>query len=284
MSCASRGWATRVLCLAAGVLISATLMRSAETPATTYRDPANRFVIAVPAGWKIRPLGDSVQIVRGDCYASVLLFDHNADPDALIEQLGQNMGKKWKHFERVGRGESTLAGLRASTLSFSGENAQGLEAVLTLTGVSVNDTAYVLVTGAPKSELPKVQATLAQIEHSFGLLATPRPTDEPKPTLGLEVADLAAEDASNYGLNNPSGALVVSLAQDGPAQQAGVELHDLIVSAGGQDIDSPAMLHQVISAHKPGEVLELEILRLAENLKLQSLSLKAKLAATSRTE
>ncbi|MBZ5599576.1 MAG: PDZ domain-containing protein [Acidobacteriia bacterium] len=276
---------TCVICLTAVcVLASANLAQASEPPATTYRDPANRFAIAVPAGWKIRPLGDSVQIVRGDSYASVLIFDHTPDVDALVEELGQKMGKKWNRFESLGHAESTLAGLQARAISFSGENAQGLPAMLKLSGVSVNHTAYVLVIGATKNELPKTQETLAQIEHSFTLLAGEKPAaEEPNPSLGLEVTDLGSDDAAGFGLRDTSGALVVSMAENGPAQQAGVLLHDLIVTAGGQNIDSAAMLQQVLKSHKSGDVIELEILRLAENTKVEHITLKATLTALPKS-
>jgi hypothetical protein len=275
-----------VVCLAtACLLMAATPAPASEPSALTYRDPAGRFVITVPAGWKIRPLGDSVQIVRGDAYASLLLFDHTSDVSALLDQLGENMGKKWRRFEPLGRGESTLAGQKASTASFSGENAQGQQAMLQLSAVSSNNTAYVLVIGAPKSDLPKVQDTLTQIERSFSLLGTGKPAgEEPTPSLGLEVTDLTSEDAAGYGLSDTSGALVVSIADNGPAQQAGVQLHDLIVTAGGRNIDSAAMLQQVIRSHKSGDLLDLEILRLEENGKVEHKTLQATLAAALRPE
>lgn len=275
---------TWVICLtAACVLASAPLAQASEPPATTYRDPANRFAITVPAGWKVRPLGDSVQIVRGDSYVSVLLFAHNPDAAALVDDLGQKMGKKWKRFESLGHEESTLAGLKATTVSFSGENAQGLLALLKLSGVSSNNTTYVLVTGAPKSELPKVQDTLVQIEASFTLLQAEKPAPgEPSPTLGLEVTDLTSDDAAGFGLSDISGALVVSLAENGPAQQAGVLLHDLIVNAAGQNIDSAAMFQQVIKSHKSGDVLDLEILRLTENARAEHSTLKVTVGTEPR--
>jgi hypothetical protein len=278
---------TAVICLAAaGLLLSATLAPASEPSDLTYRDPAGRFVITVPAGWKIRPLGDSVQIVRGDAYASVLLFEHTSDVSALLDQLGQNMEKKWKRFESLGRGESTLAGQKASTASFSGENAQGQPAILQLSGVrSANNTAYVLVIGAPKSDLPKVQDTLTKIERSFSLLGTGKPAGkEPNPSLGLEATDLTSEDAAGYGLCDTSGALVVSMSDNGPAQKAGVHLHDLIIAAAGQDIDSAAMLQQVIRSHKAGDLLDLEVLRLEENGKVEHKTLKATLAAAPTSE
>jgi hypothetical protein len=236
----------------------------AESTGTLYRDPSQRFSILVPPGWKLRPLGDGVQIVRGDSYVSVLIFEHTTDGASLISELSQQIGKKWKHFEPASQEESTLAGLKASTLSFVGVNPQGVKAVLKLTGTVSDHTAYVLVTGAPESELPRVKETLVQMEQSFTVLAhsTPAPPAA-EPTLGLEATDLNAEDAPAYGLNEASGALVITLAENGPAQQAGLQLHDVVVTAGGQGIDGVATLQQIVKSHKIGDLLELEVLRIA---------------------
>jgi hypothetical protein len=281
----ARSRETRAVGFLATVCLFVTAAHASEPSALTYRDPAGRFAITAPAGWKIRPLGDSLQIVRGDSYASVLVFAHTSDAAALVEELGQKMGKKWRRFEFVGRGESSLAGLKAATVSFSGENTQGVPAVLQLSGVAANGTAYVFVTGAPKGELPKVQDTLAQIKHSFSLLQEEKPaSEESSPSLGLEVTDLNSDDAAGFGLSGTSGVLVVSVAANGPAEQAGVLLHDLIVSVGGQNIDSAAMLQQVIKAHKAGDVLELSVLRLRENAEVEHLTVQARVgvAAGSR--
>jgi S1-C subfamily serine protease len=158
-------------------------------------------------------------------------------------------------------------------------------AVLQLSGVAANGTAYVFVTGAPKGELPKVQDTLAQIKHSFSLLQEEKPaSEESSPSLGLEVTDLNSDDAAGFGLSETPGVLVVSVAGNGPAEQAGVLLHDLIVSVGGQNIDSAAMLQQVIKAHKSGDVVDLEILRLTENAKVEHLTLRATVGRPSKPQ
>lgn len=273
------------ICLvaAAACLILTTLVWAGEPSALNYRDPAGRFTITAPAGWKIRPLGDSLQIVRGDSYASVLIFPHTTDPAALAEELGQKMGKKWRRFALQGRSESSLAGLKATEVSYAGEKAQGMAAELHLSAVSANGTAYVFVTGALKGELPKDRDTLAQIEASFTLLHGDKAApDETSPTLGLEATDLTADDAAGFGLSDTHGALVVNLTKGGPAEQAGVLLHDLIVSAGGQNIDGAAMLQQVIQAHNSGDVLELEILRLTADAKAEHLTRTATVEAAKR--
>jgi hypothetical protein len=284
MVCVSHRRGMQAAFLTAVCLLLASALAPSETAPATYHDSANHFSILVPSGWKLRPLGDSVQIVRGDCYVSVLVFRHTSDTAGLLDQLAQSMGRKWKRFRSLRRGETTLAGLKAATASFSGENPQGVAALLQLTGVNSSGTAYILVTGATETDLPEAQTTLAKIEHSFSLFAAEVPAPvSPGPTLGVEVADLASDDALGFGLSNPSGALVVRIAPAGPAQQAGIRLHDLIVTAASQDIDSAAMLQQIIEAHKPGDQIALGILRPNDQGKVEHLSLSAVLTATPAT-
>jgi len=245
------------------VLLSAIAAYPVES-AATYRDPGNRFTLQTPAGWKARPLGDSVQVVRGDAYVSVLIFEHVSDAGTLVEDLGRNMVKKWRRFELAGREDSMLSGNRAAVITFSGVNPQGAEAILRLSGVVSDGSGYVLVTGSPKADLPKVQDTLTQIEASFSLLQSRSSTrTSGAPTLGIEVADLDGDDASAYGTKEPTGALVVDIRAQRPGASAGLALHDLIVSADRQAIDSAATLEQLIRSHKPGDTMELEFLRLS---------------------
>lgn len=260
----------------AGVL-AVTSFSHASATGTLYRDPQDRFTLQVPTGWKLRPLGDSVQVVRGDAYVSVMIFDHDSDAESLVRSLSRQISSKWKQSEEISYGTSSVAGLSATSAAFSGINPQGVEAVLQMAGTSAKGTAYVLVMSSPKSDLQKVRAILGQIAASFRLLSGTTEKKESHPTLGIEVTDLSPEDAKAYGLAEPSGAMVVQVAEGGPAQKAGVQLHDLVIACGGQAIDSAAMLQQVIGTHKSGEELTLEIVRPDKNGNAGHITLKAEL-------
>ena len=249
----------------------------ASDKGSTYRDPQHRFSLFVPSGWKLRPLSDSVQVVRGDAYLTVLIFGHSSDPESLVGNLSRQISNKWKQPSQVAYGQSTVAGLKAATATLHGINPDGVEAVLQLAGVSENETAYVLVISSPKSDLPKLQGTLSHIAASFRVSSNPVEKPETRPTLGVDVTDLSSEDAKAYGLAEPTGAMVIQIAENGPAAKAGVQLHDVIVTCAGQTIDSAAMLQQVIAFHHAGDDVDLELLRAADN-KLERLTLKAQLA------
>lgn len=251
---------------------------AAEQP-SVYHDAKERFSIMVPAGWKARGMGDSVQIVREDSYVSVLVFDHTDDVNALLDQLSQQMGKKWKRFEPAGRGDLRLAGNKASIASFKGVNAEGAEAELKLSGILVHTTAFVLVRGALLRDLPKVSQTLDEIEETFALGKENVEAAPASATIGVEVTDLNPEDAAAYKLENVTGAMVLNLKENGAAKQAGVQIHDVITNAGGQTVDSAAMLQQVVKSHKPGDALELQILRMDDAGKPAAVTVQVTLGA-----
>jgi putative serine protease PepD len=75
-----------------------------------------------------------------------------------------------------------------------------------------------------------------QVEHAY---------------LGVQVAD-----AENNG-----GARIVEAVQGGPADDAGVQQGDVVVSAGGDAVQNGDDLRNAVDAQKPGDELELELRR-----------------------
>jgi putative serine protease PepD len=63
-------------------------------------------------------------------------------------------------------------------------------------------------------------------------------------------------DAENNG-----GARIVEVRQGGPAEDAGVREGDVVVGAGGEDVQNGDDLRSVVNARQPGDELELELRR-----------------------
>src|SRR5579862_3052429 len=57
--------------------------------------------------------------------------------------------------------------------------------------------------------------------------------------LGAKLQDVTPEIADSLGLKRPSGALVASVAADGPAAKAGIKTGDLIVTVDGVEVEDP---------------------------------------------
>jgi Do/DeqQ family serine protease len=79
--------------------------------------------------------------------------------------------------------------------------------------------------------------------------------------LGLSVQDLTPELAQAMHLALSAGALVNSVAPDGPAYRANVRSGDVIASVGGHPVrDGHDLIHETIS-HDVGQPVQLEIVR-----------------------
>jgi putative serine protease PepD len=60
------------------------------------------------------------------------------------------------------------------------------------------------------------------------------------------------------------GVRVEEAREGGPAENAGVEAGDVVVSAGGETVDSPDDLSRIVGEHQPGDELELVLRRNGE--------------------
>jgi len=79
----------------------------------------------------------------------------------------------------------------------------------------------------------------------------------------VSISDLTPADAQAAGIKEIRGALVggASPGQESPAAKAGIEAGDVIVAIDGQPIDRVAQLQRVIRNHKPGDVVEVDVMR-----------------------
>ena len=85
-----------------------------------------------------------------------------------------------------------------------------------------------------------------------------------KPYIGVSVMDVS-EESQLYGV--PAGVAVQSVAEDSPAQQAGVEAGDVITAINGVSMDRDALVRYVGSANV-GDSLTLSVYRKGQTLEL----------------
>jgi len=78
--------------------------------------------------------------------------------------------------------------------------------------------------------------------------------------LGVDLNGMTDQLAEYFGLSKRSGALVVFVFADSPAAKAGLKAGDVILSAGGNIIETPADLHRVLTTRQQG-ALEVKVLR-----------------------
>jgi serine protease Do len=86
--------------------------------------------------------------------------------------------------------------------------------------------------------------------------------------LGVVIQDVRAEDAEAAGLKTIHGALVggASPGSTSPAIKAGIQAGDVIISLDGQNVDRVAELQRLIRTHKPGETVDVGVMRYGKKL------------------
>jgi len=87
--------------------------------------------------------------------------------------------------------------------------------------------------------------------------------------LGVTIQDVDKNLAESFGLDRPRGALVVQLAEGGPADKAGLQPGDVIISFDGQDIPASADLPHVVGLIPPDTTVPVEIVRDEKHKKLK---------------
>lgn len=106
-----------------------------------------------------------------------------------------------------------------------------------------------------------MQAVVAQlIEHG----------EVQRGQLGVLIQDITPDLAEALELDNPSGVVVSQVIEDSPAEDAGVEVGDVIVEIDGQPVTDGAYLRNRVGLARIGDEVELTILRDKRRLKLET--------------
>jgi serine protease Do len=79
--------------------------------------------------------------------------------------------------------------------------------------------------------------------------------------LGVQIQPLTAELAKSFRLENTNGVLVASVEPRGPADKAGLQPGDVILSFNGTPVQNANELPRVVAATKPGTTVTLEVWR-----------------------
>jgi S1-C subfamily serine protease len=81
------------------------------------------------------------------------------------------------------------------------------------------------------------------------------------PFLGIRYVGITPAIAQELGIQDIRGIIVMRVVPGSPAEQAGVQQFDIIESINGQGIEHESTLGRVLSNHKPGDAVSLEVQR-----------------------
>ncbi|MCU0797679.1 MAG: PDZ domain-containing protein [Akkermansiaceae bacterium] len=84
---------------------------------------------------------------------------------------------------------------------------------------------------------------------------------ESRPWIGLRVQEAPEALRAQLGLEENEGAVIDAVAPGGPAEEAGVQVNDLLLKLEGQTIGSPQDLREALENCEVGQQVQLTLLR-----------------------
>lgn len=82
-----------------------------------------------------------------------------------------------------------------------------------------------------------------------------------RPQLGVSIRSVTAVDAEAFGLPQVRGAFVATVAEDSPAESAGLQIGDVIVAVDEHPVVDGADLTTTLAQHQPGDEVEITFFR-----------------------
>ncbi|MEN8213597.1 MAG: DegQ family serine endoprotease [Pseudomonadota bacterium] len=86
--------------------------------------------------------------------------------------------------------------------------------------------------------------------------------------LGVLIQDVTRSLAESFGMDQPHGALVAQVIEDSPAQKAGVQVGDIIVSYNNQRVKHSSSLPPMVGSSSVDKLAEVVVLRQGEPVTL----------------
>ena len=88
--------------------------------------------------------------------------------------------------------------------------------------------------------------------------------------LGIEILDVDPETKAAYTVDTESGAVISGILGNSPAEEAGLQIGDVVVEIDGMTITTAAELQEAVADNKPGTEVSMLVIRNSEELRLSA--------------
>lgn len=89
-----------------------------------------------------------------------------------------------------------------------------------------------------------------------------------RPWLGARAQSVDSDMAASFGLSRPVGAVVTEVFAGGPADQAGLQVGDVVLAVDEQEVGDFGALRYRIATYSPGDRVSFDVLRDGDRLQL----------------
>lgn len=79
--------------------------------------------------------------------------------------------------------------------------------------------------------------------------------------LGVLIQDVTRELAESFGMEKPEGALIAKVLPESPAEKAGFQVGDIVMTFAGKHVDQSSQLPPIVGSARVGDQVPVEILR-----------------------
>jgi S1-C subfamily serine protease len=119
---------------------------------------------------------------------------------------------------------------------------------------------------APRVLPPGFEPFVGELLPQF---VPPQGRVEQRPFLGVSFQMVTGEPAPEQDFSTDHGAWVTQVVPGSPADEAGLQEGDIIVAVDGRQVDDDHTLPDLINAHRPGDTIELAVLRGRRELRVE---------------
>ena len=213
------------------------------------RDPGTNV-----AALKLYGTPDPAPIVAAEPHPGALALAFGADDAGVSVRLGviHSVGPTW-HSRAGGRIDRRI--MLDMTLSGRQEGGPVLDAGGGLLGISTlgpRRRVLVIPTATVEGVLEPLLSK-GRVERGW---------------LGLALQPVLVPEAMQGAAGQSRGLMIMGVAKDGPAAQAGVLAGDILMTIGGEGVSRPAMVAQRLGPEAVGQPIELRLLRAGTVLSL----------------
>ncbi len=84
--------------------------------------------------------------------------------------------------------------------------------------------------------------------------------------LGVRIQEVTEDVAASLGLEEPTGAMIAGLTEDGPAEKGGIQSGDVVLKFDGRDVHSMRELPRIVAESEIGRTVDVTVLRAGEKV------------------